>query len=87
MQVCGGPALRQLCAVAPAVDVFLQTRSPETLQPSAPTKDLPAVSALLGFHGDWDGKRTKWQSSAGRVLGSVLVASCCDRVENSQTLT
>lgn len=39
-------------------------------------KISPAIFAILGFHGDCDGKRTKWQSSAGRVLGSVLVDSC-----------
>lgn len=83
MQVCSGPALRQLCAVVLLMFAF----SRNTRAKKAPTKDLPTVSALLGFHGDCDGKRTKWQSSAGRVLGSVLVDWCCDRVENYQTLT
>lgn len=59
---------------------------PRNIPAKVPTKDLPAISAILGFHGDCDGKRTKWQSSAGRVLGSVLVDSRCHRVGNYQTI-
>lgn len=66
--------------------------SPETLQArrsnqdSPPLDYSPTLSVILGFHGDCDGKHTKLQSSVGRVLGSVLVDSCCDRVENYWTL-